>query len=439
MLPEIKLMPQPYQAEAMLDFTTPIVGVSAGKRSGKTRIITVEKAIVTSALHPGHTIIVASPTYGMTRRNILPLFREAKERMGLDIEGLDVKSPSELRIRWGGFVSTIVLDVTIENFGRMNGMSVAAVFADEIDKARYEDAEAFIEEAMIRCSKPYPGRVAQLNVTGAPELNGYMAEFFIEKAGPDRKLYKWSMMQNMAISKEYKELMLKNIPESKQPGWIHGEFMYNSEGRVYECYDPQKHHTDLTLQDLHPNEKIDVMFDINDGGMSVILGVRRGDFFFAIDEWMKMKDTQKVIDKVKAQPWAHRAIISCDPACTQVFPYIVRSGLQYEIMKSSPEVIHRVTATELRFGTSGLYSPSTGEHKPHLLINTKRCKVLNKCFMRQGYMRVGDKSVPDKKTWIEDAGTDISGPIDALTYRVYAYWPYDPREPNKRIVMRGFS
>jgi hypothetical protein len=115
-----------------------------------------------------------------------------------------------------------------------------------------------------------------------------------------------------------------------------------------------------------------------------------------------------------------------------VFPYIHKSGLRYQIMKSAPEIEWRVTALNIGFGTMAEYTP--GVKKRRLLVNTKKCKVLNKCLMRQGYV----KGTPDKKTWIEEAGTDISGPLDGVGYGYFVKHPYNPKEPTKALNMRGF-
>lgn len=411
---KIRLLAQQYQEEALLDVRTPIIGVAAGKRSGKSWVMICMKAIYLSAIHAGKHIVVASPTYGMTRRNLLPIFRHLQEEMRLPIEGLDVKSPTELKITWGGKTSTIHLDVTIESFGRMNGMSLAAVLADEIDKARHEDALAFLEEASIRLSAPARGEVAQLIVCGAPELNGAMAEYFLENPSKDKKLFTWSLMQNKCVSEEYKQRILATIPDSKKAGWVFGQFMFNSEGIVYGDFDPVENMVCIDWADVKPNEEIHVSFDINDGGTSVVLFVRRGNYIFVLDEWMKMAHTKAVLERVRKQPWAERAVITCDPACTQVFPYIVESRLKHRIMNSAPEVNWRVTAVNGRFKTA---------NGDRFLFIHPRCKVLKKCLMRQTYI----KGEPDKRTPMPEAGTDISGPLDALGYGVFREFPYNPR------------
>lgn len=438
---KLVLDPQPYQMEALLDISTRFLGVMAGKRSGKSREISVLKAIFLSSLHPGKPGIVASPVYGMTRRNLVPIFKMYNEKYNLGIKGLNSKAPSTLEINWGPHTSTIHLDVTIENFSRLNGLSLAWACVDECDLARRVDMEAFAEELVIRISDPYPKQTAQINFTGAPELNGWMAEFFIEKMTPNKKLFKWSMFQNEMLSEEYKQSILDTIPECKRPGWVMGEPMYNSDGLVYVDYDPVENHTDLTINDIHPFEKIDATWDINQGGCNVYFSVRRGQHDFTFLEWAKVHSTEKVLERIAKQPWAKQVVLTCDPACTQVLPYIQKAKtvdgtlIPSKIMSAAPEIEWRVTAMNIRFGTKKPINGPGSEQKRLHLINTKVCKVLNRCLMRQGYI----KGEPDKKTWIEDAGTDISGPLDGVGYRVYRDWPYNPNNPSQPISIRGFQ
>lgn len=431
---KIELDPQPYQAEALLNFTTKFVGVSGGKRSGKSRMISVCKALLLAFQHPGKPGVVASPTYGMTRRNLLPLFRELIEKWGISHlvkTDLTVRSPISIEIQIGTQISTIWLDCSIENYDRLNGMSLAWACVDETDKAPVESSKLFIEELIFRCSNPAPGKTAQINITGAPELNGYMAEFFIENASPDKKLYKWSMLENKAISDEYKETILKTIPAKKQLGWIYGEFMYNTDGLVYDEYDPEVNSTTLKLSDYKPGDKIDACWDINDGGCSVVFRLLRDGVSHIVGEWIAMKNTEAIIKRIsdlkKTTEWAKVCRISCDPACTQVFSYIHGSGLPYAIMSSHPLIEYTITALNIRFGTKAT------DGKPKLRINQQTCPTLNKCLMRQGYIN----GVPDKKTKIPEAKTDISGPIDALRYLEFRDFPYNPGL-NQPVKLRGF-
>lgn len=433
---EITLNPMPYQEAALWDTTTPILGITAGKGSGKTFIIACCKALLLSSIHRGYEGLLALPTYGMFRRNVLPMFKRMNEELGLGIKELSSSSPGRITIDWGGVKSIIHLDVSIENFGRVNGMNLAWAIVDECDIARREQMKLFAEELVFRCRYPAPGQQAQIIFMGAPELNGFMGEYFMENPSPRKKLYQWSMLNNYMLSPDYKASILELIPESKREGWVYGRFMYNTDGLVYDEFDPVLNDTDLTIADTFEQEKIEVCWDINDGGTSVVLGVRRAHHFFIVDEWMAMKDTEAVISKVKQQHWAHRAVLSCDPASTQVFTYIHKSGLEHQIMKSAPEIEHRVTAVNLRFGTKSKFG-SSPEHKRHLLINTKKCKVLNKCLKQQGY----EKGAPQKgsKYWVEEAKTDISGPIDALGYLVFRHFPYNPKNPTRQITIRGFN
>lgn len=441
----LELDPQEYQIPALFDLNTPFVGVSGGKRSGKSRMISVCKALMLAFVHPGKPGLVASPIYGMTRRNLLPIFREVVERWGIGhlVSGLNAHSPDCIKIKVGKVESIIWLDCSIENWERLNGLSLAWACVDETDKAKPDDVRAFVEELIIRCSNPYPGKSSQINLTGAPELNGYLAEFFIENASKDRVLYKWSMLENMAISEEYKQRILSTIPESKQAGWVRGEFMYNTDGLVYDRFDPDVHHTNLTLDDFKPGDKVDVCWDINDGGTSAVFRIKRGRFTYYVNEWMAMKDTEAVLSALERErqhgkPWAQQIILSCDPASTQVHSYIHQAcqrnrGWVAQIMTKAPEIEWTITSlNNLRFDMLAEELP--GVKKPLCQVNTKKCRVLTKCLSRQGYV----KGAPDKKTWIEEAKTDISGPIDAMRYCEFKDFPYHPTNPTPKITLRGF-
>ena len=137
-----------------------------------------------------------------------------------------------------------------------------------------------------------------------------------------------------------------------------------------------------------------------------------------------MRDTKAILDRVKKQPWADRALLCTDPAVTQVFAYIHDSKLKHRIMKVAPQVSHRITAVNTRFCNA------RGERS---LFISKACRHLRRCLMRQTYKN----GLPDKSTFIPEIKTDISGPIDAIGYWVYREFPFSPTGI-PRIEMRGF-
>lgn len=412
-----------HQHDFTFDVTTPIIGFCAGMRSGKS-VSAVHHAILLSALHPGKTGALLSPTFSMSMRNLVPIFRDLDARYNLGIIGLHVQRPSQLQIKWGGKVSTIIMEVSAENHDRLNGMTLAWAGLDEADKADINAIELAVEQMSLRTSDPtapYPG---QLFITSTPEGHGFMHDYFITKANSLKKLYTAAMTDNYLLSKEYIERILETIPAHKRPAYIQGLPITFNTDAVYVDFDDKLNHTDLTVADIAPNDVVHVSFDLNLGGMSTVIAIDRNNKRHVIAEWMKLKDTDAVINRILQQPWAKQAVISCDPACTQVFPYIHKSGVRHRIMQASPYVDWRITAVNARF--------CDGNDNRHLLVNTRTCKVLTKCLNNQAYV----DGAPDKKTKIPEAGTDISGPLDALGYLIYRDFPFRPNGFGA-IALRG--
>lgn len=418
---EFELMP--HQQPFVFDAATPVVGFMGGMRMGKS-VSAVHKAVFLSALHRGKVGALLSPTSGMTQRNLVPIFRDVSRRYNLPIDGLQHKHPTRLELTWGDTVSTISLECSAENHDRLNGMTLAWAGLDEADKCLTDSAHLAVEQMLFRTSdptSPYPGQVF---VTSTPEGQGFMYDFFINKASPKKKLYSAAMTENYLLSPEYIEKILETIPAHKRPAYVQGLPINFNQDVVYIDYDDELNETKLTLADALETDTIHISFDLNLGGMSTVIGFDRDGSRHIVEEWMKMKDTEQVLERVKKQPWASRALITCDPACTQVFPYIHRSGLRHRILQAAPYIDWRITAVNRRF--------CDGNGTRRLFINPKRCKVLHHCLLAQTY----HKGEPDKRTFVEAAGTDVSGPIDALGYLIYRDFPYRPTGGGA-LAMRG--
>lgn len=421
---EFELMP--HQEDFVWDVTTPIIGFMGGMRMGKS-VSAVHHAIYLSAMHPGKTGVLLSPTHGMTQRNLVPIFRDLDRKYNLGIDGLQHKAPSILTLKWGDKVSTISLECTAENHDRLNGMTLAWAGLDEADKCAGDSAQLAVEQMLIRTSDPSNGLPGQVFVTSTPEgSSAFMADYFIDKSNPMKKLYSAAMTKNYLLSQSYIDKILAQIPAHKRPAYVEGLPVNFNTDTVYSDFDDELNHTNLTLADRRADEEVLVAWDINDGGTSVAIMLNRGKDTFVVEEWMGMKDTKSVLDRIKKQDWANRALVTCDPACTQVFGYIVESKLRQQILKSHPEIEWTITAVNRGF-CNGL-----GER--HLFVNTKRCKVITRCLNSQVYVN----GAPDKKTFITDAKTDISGPMDALRYGYFLKHPWYPPKHSTPIALRGF-
>ena len=422
---EINFELMKHQIPFVFDVTTPIVGFMGGMRMGKS-VASCHKAIYLSALHRGKTGVLLSPTAGMNKRNLVPIFRDLNERYKLGIDGLQHVSPSLLRIKWGDKISTISLECSAENHDRLNGMTLAWAGLDEADKCAQDTAQIAVEQMLFRTSdptSPYPGQVF---ITSTPEGHSFMADYFIDQMNSMKKLYSAAMTDNYLLTPQYIEKILAQIPAHKRSSYVQGLPINFNSNTVYADYDDELNDTTLTVADILPTDTVHVSFDLNLWGTCVVIAIDRGGKRHIIDEWMAMRDAEAVLERVKKQYWANNALVTCDPACTAVFTYIHKSGIKHKIMTSAPIIDHRVTAVNRRF--------CDGNDRRHLLVNRRTCKILVKCLTNQ----VAVNGAPDKKTKIAEAGTDISGPLDALGYLIYRDFPFRPDNIRKQISIRGF-
>lgn len=424
MLLNLDLQIMPHQHDFVFDLTTPIIGFSGGMRMGKS-VAACHHAIVLSAVHLGKKGAILSPTLGMTQRNIVPILRDLVEKYGLDVTGLDAKEPRQLFIRWGHHVSEIVLSVSAEEHGRLNGMTLAWAILDEADKCSPKDVDAAVQQMIMRCSNPtapYPGQVC---ITSTPEGQAFMYDYFVRAENEHKKLYRAKMRDNYLLPQSYIDLILSQIPKHLQPAYMDGEFVSLTDGGVYKEYDIYQSKSSLTIADLEPTDNLWASFDLNYGGMSCVVAIIRGKEVHIVKEYMGLLDTDVLLKKLLVDLPNDRLIITCDPACTQALPLIKASKLKARIMSSHPSIEWRIKAVNNKF--------CNAKDERTLFINPKTAPVLNKCVLMQQYIN----GEPDKKTKIPEAKTDVSGPVDALGYLIYLLYPYNPTA-NQPVKLRGF-
>jgi hypothetical protein len=279
---EFSLMP--YQESFVFDLKHTEQGMTGGFRTGKS-VASVHKAIYLSAVHRGKHGALLSPTYGMTKRNLLPIFRNLRDRYRLPIEGLTSRNPSEIVIRWAGVDSVIHLDISAENNDRLNGVTLAWAGLDEADKClNPEIAETAWMQMGSRLSDPAPGLPGIRFATSTPEGFGFMYQTFCENPHAEKVLYRASMLDNYMLPESYVEQQLRSLPKHLHGPYILGEFTNINKNVVYIEYDRALNKTDLTLADLVKGECLHIGMDFNVNGMSAVGFVIRGDTAHSIYE-----------------------------------------------------------------------------------------------------------------------------------------------------------
>ena len=435
-----------YQTEFVFDTTHSEQGFTGGFRTGKS-VAAVHKAIFLSALHPGKEGALLSPTYGMTKRNLIPIFRKLNESYGLHIQGLSSNAPTTITLKWGNKVSTIHLDISAENHDRLNGLTLAWAGLDEADKCNTaEIAELAWMQMGSRLSDPQPGQKGVRFATSTPEGFGFMYNTFCEvnkelseeevlvRAG-DLKLYTASMLENYMLPESYVENQLRSLPKHLHKPYILGEFTNINKNVVYVEYDRELNDTKLTLKDMTDNEVLHIGVDFNNNGMSAVGYIIRDNNAYIIYECIGSTNTPALIKKLNADLTGKRFVIYPDPACIQNksnsdntdLSLLRTAQFKIQLMNSHPAVQDRVNSVNARFNNI--------KDERRLYVNKQTCTYLVKALLQQVYDISG---VPQKK--VKLSGTthmQVDGPLDALGYAVYTLWPLRNQRANI-IKMTGF-
>jgi hypothetical protein len=424
-----------YQEDFVFDTEHAEQGFTGGFRTGKS-VAAVHKAIFLSALHAGKAGALLSPTYGMTKRNLLPIFRKLKEQYNLKVDGLSSANPSFVTVRWGSKQSTIHLDISAENHDRLNGVTLAWCGLDEADKCNSpEVAETAWIQMGSRLSDPITGEIGVRFATSTPEGFGFMYSTFAENLTPDKKLTTVSMLENYMLPDSYIESQLRSLPKHLHRPYILGEFTNINKNVVYVEYDRDLSNTDLTLADIEDGEVLHVGIDFNNNGMSAVGFIIRKGIAHCVYESIGAMNTNALAKKMKADLEGVKFVCYPDPACIQNKSSSDNTDLvilrQYrfkiQLMNSHPEVQDRVNSVNARFNNI--------KEERRLLVNKKTCPLTVKALLQQVYDSAG---VPQKR--IKLAGTShtqVDGPLDALGYAVYTLWPLKNQRA-KNITITGF-
>ncbi len=435
-----------YQEDFVFDTEHSEQGFTGGFRTGKS-VAAVNKAIFLSALHRGKDGALLSPTYGMTKRNILPIFRKLKDNYRLSIDGLNSMNPASIQIKWGDKSSTIHLDISAENHDRLNGVSLAWAGLDEADKCANPEIAAMAWMQMgSRLSDTAPGEKGVRFATSTPEGFGFMYNTFVETPTDatdeeiavrqqEVKLYTASMLDNYMLPASYIEQQLRSLPKHLHRPYILGEFTNINKNVVYVEYDRHLNNCNHTLADMKPGEVLHVGMDFNNNGMSAVGFIIRDDRAYVIYENIGALNTKALAAKMKVDLSGINFVVYPDPACIQNksssdntdLVILRQHQFKIQLMSSHPEVQDRVNSVNARFCNI------TDDRR--LYVNQLRCPLTTKALLQQIYDTSG---VPQKKVKLSGTvATQVDGPLDALGYGVFTIWPLRNQRA-KKITIQGF-
>jgi hypothetical protein len=403
LLARIRADLHPGQLAFVDDTCTQIIGISAGYGAGKTRSLCA-KAVHLAAANQGFIGAVMEPTGPLIRDIWQNDFDDFLEAYDIPYTFRASPLPEYMLHLPGG--DTKILCRSFENYGRIIGLNLAWVIADEIDTVAPSIANKAFPKILGRLRA---GNVRQFGAASTPEGFRWMWNTFGSddaQQRPDRKLIKMRTADNPHLPPDFIERLQANYDPQLLRAYLDGEFVNLTTGQVYDRFDRAKH-VISTLPDI-TREPLRIGVDFNVGNMSAVITVRLGNSLTVIDEISGAHDTDALAQEIKRRYPEHRIYVYPDASggnrstnAAQTDIQILESyGMSNQSPRSNPAVRDRVAAVQ------ALLENGKGEVRLKL---SDTCKRVIECLELQSWTEKGE---PDK-----DAGYDHMN--DALGYVIW--------------------
>lgn len=376
----------PYQKDFVLDTTTPVLGMVAGKGSGKTFSFAM-KGLHLAQLNVGYTGILAEPTYPMIADTLLPTLLSILDEYNIPYKFTKSPNPN-LTIQFKTGISTILLR-SAENHMRQRGINAAWIGIDEVDTMSKQHAAAAFETYTGRLRA---GNVRQMFVTSTPEGYAWMYDFFVKNNSDSKRLIRAKTTDNPHLPPDYIARMRAAYPANLCEAYINGEFVNLEGNAVYYNFDRNENHTDDTIAD-YPNHILHIGVDFNIGNTNAVVGVIAKERPLILDE-MKAHDTDGLIKEIKSR-YPNRKIIvypdssgknrSTNSSATNI-SLLKDAGFELCYRSTNPRVIDRVNSVNAMF--------MNGNGERRMKVNTKKCPRLTESLEQQVFT---ESAQPDKE------------------------------------------
>ena len=403
LLTRIRADLHPGQLAFVDDTSTQIIGISAGYGAGKTRSLCA-KAVHLAAANQGFIGAVMEPTGPLIRDIWQNDFDDFLDAYDIPYTFRASPLPEYMLHLPGG--DTKILCRSFENYGRIIGLNLAWVLADEIDTVAPSIANKAFPKILGRLRA---GNVRQFGAASTPEGFRWMWNTFGSddaQQRADRKLIKMRTADNPHLPPDFIERLQANYDPQLLRAYLDGEFVNLTTGQVYDRFDRAKH-VITTLPDI-TREPLRIGVDFNVGNMSAVITVRLGNSLTVIDEISGAHDTDALAQEIKRRYPEHRIYVYPDASganrstnAAQTDIQILESyAMSNQSPRSNPAVRDRVAAVQ------ALLENGKGEVRLKL---SETCKRSIECLELQSWTEKGE---PDK-----DAGYDHMN--DALGYVIW--------------------
>jgi hypothetical protein len=420
----------PHQDDLLADLTSDTIIDVAGLGSGKTFGIVVKTLDLAAKNWPVPGMVV-EPTLPMVRKILVPAFKQFLNKHHIPYRYN--KNEHILTVRIAGRWCQVQFD-SCHDPERLKGPNIAYAIVDEAGicdpgvwthlpaRVRHEDA-----------------KVAQFIAVGTPEGFGEFYEWaeghWDEGDRGVRNVLRAETYDNIFLKdgpEAYIKKRLSHLDEADLDQYVRGQFVARG-SRVYRAFTKDKNGDRMPIGD----GRIHVGADFNVAKMCWVDTVDRsshGCHAFAetigydtTTEDQAQRLTKQLQDRIQREQGKHyppeveavrkRTTIHCDPsaknrstrASESDVEQLRRLGFEVKCHHAPIPVKDRVMSVNVMLRT-------VTRDVPQLTVDVAECPHLVKALEQQGRDKNGE---PEKKVSRDDPDADLSGPPDALGYRVW--------------------
>ena len=399
-----------HQKTFIEDLTTNKLALCAGFGAGKSQAL-VYKILYTASRGDGTPIIACEPTIPLIRKILVPLLEEVCDSWGVKYTYHDRDSTFTLH----NLNNTIVYLTSFENYDRIIGLSVNAVFVDEFDTTATKIAVQAYYKLLARIRA---GNILQFNAVSTPEGFRAMHHIWVENKNENTKLIRAKTYDNIFLPENYIDNMRESYPPELFEAYINGEFVNLTQGRVYPTFD----RSDCIEGMIEPYSTIHIGMDFNITDMSCVVVVEQGDKWVVIDALKGYYDTPELIKALIEKYNNCHITVYPDASCqsrsssggdTTNYMLLKDAGFKVVVRSKNPPIRSRIGNVNRVIATEKLLIHKNAEH----MITSLEKLVYT------------DKGVP------EHNNNYIDGLSDSIGYLVFSV--LEPKAVHKLEVRRN--
>jgi phage terminase large subunit len=429
---EISLLP--HQQTFVEDVNTRFLGLVAGYGSGKTYAFCV-KGLYLAYLNAGHDGMLLEPTNSMAADILVPSFTDLLNQYRIPHQYKAAPYPT-FTLYFEQGVSTIYIR-SAENFKRLTGFNLAWFGVDEADTISKRLAVHMwrVLQSRLRARAPY----VQGFTTSTPEGFNFLYEYFVKEPEDrakenrpitNRRIIHASTYDNIDnLEPGYIQSLLEEYPSNLIESYLNGQFVNLTSGNVYKSFTRKENNTQLSLDDFDDKKANDLAplhigVDFNIDKTCGIVHVIKDDIPYAVDEIVKQRDTEQLIQTIKSKfpgrsitiyPDASGSSRNTNATHTDI-QLLKQGGFFVRVSSKNPQVKDRINAMNARF--------KNGAGEIQYYVNVAKCPTYTRALETQGYNDNGD---PDK-------AHDQDHPVDAAGYFIYERFPIISKRKQINIV-----